>query len=883
MPDHCPHADHPADATPGSSAAPHGGKTYWRSLDELAQTPEFREYLEREFPDRASEWRDPVSRREFLKLMSASLALAGVAAGTTGCDSTQTPDENIVPYVAPPEDVIPGKPQYYATTFPFGGYGLGVLAESHTGRPTKIEGNPDHPASLGATDAFAQASVLSLYDPDRSRTIMRAGVTSTWNVFAVELRRVMEAKRKAAGKGLRILTDTVTSPTLTAQIQDLLKQFPEARWHRYEPVTQDNARQGARMAFGRPVQAVYRFENAERIVALDSDFSCFGPGGVRYAREFSRKRRVRRSNPTQEKPREAAHGTATMSRLYVVESTPTTTGAAADHRISLRASDIAVFARALAAQLGIGSAGDTNQLPPSISQEWLAALVKDLKEHNGRSLIVVGEYQPPEVHALVHAMNQALGAVGQTVVYVEPLEANGASDVESIRTLAEEMQTGSCDTLFIFCGNPAFTAPADVGFAERLTAFSNQLSDDKKTSRNFTVHLGQYYDETAFRCQWHLPESHYLEAWSDIRSFDGTVSIVQPLIAPLYQTRSTHEFLAAMLGQDVLSGRDIVRAYWLNQRGGNDFEGFWRNALQRGIIEGTASRPVQVALSGNFTAPPATQPATQGGYELIFRPDPTIWDGRYANNGWLQELPKPLTKITWDNVALISYRTSQQLGVGNGDLVVLQYKTRRLRIPVWILPGQPDGSITVHLGYGRTMGGSVAKERGFNAYQLRTTENIWFAGGVQVSKVGRKYAIATTQPHHLLTAAHVEARDLIKVHTLDEFHRLAHPPDKSHNAPGTGHGQTVHLSLYPEFDYSEGRAWGMSIDQTACMGCSACVVACQAENNIPVVGKEQVIGGREMDWLRIDTYYRGAPEDPDGPFFQPMLCWRSRGRGCRGC
>ena len=872
MPDQCPHAETGVTAA-GAVAAPnaHAGKAYWRSLDELSKTPEFQEYLEREFPERASEWRDPVSRREFLKLMAASLALAGAA---TGCDSTQTSDETIVPYVVPPEDVVPGKAQYYATAFPFNGYGLGVLVESHTGRPTKVEGNPDHPASLGATDLFAQASVLSLYDPDRSRVMRRSGGPSTWNVFHVELRNVMEAKRKAAGKGLRILTDTVTSPTLTAQIQELLKQMPEARWHRWEPVTHDSVREAARLAFGRPVETIYRFENADRIVSLDAEFACFGPAGVRYAREFSRRRRVRKSNPTQEKPQDAAHGSATMSRLYVVESTPTTTGASADHRVSLRASDVAVVARALAAQLGIGSP-DAAVLPPAVSHEWLAALAKDLKEHAGRALVVVGEYQPPEVHALAHAMNQALGAVGQTVVHIEPLEANGASDVDSIRTLADEMRTGAVDALIILCGNPAFTAPADVNFATILEAFSNQL-DEQKRPRNFAVHLGTYYDETALRCQWHVPESHYLEAWSDIRTFDGTATVIQPLIAPLYPTRSTHEFLAAMMGQDGLSGRDIVRAHWQSQLDETDFERAWRESLQRGTIAGTESKPIQVTLAANFRPPSATQPATQsapqGGYELIFRPDPTIWDGRYGNNGWLQELPKPLTKVTWDNVALISYRTSVELGVSNGDLVLLEYKGRKLRIPAWILPGQPDGSVTVHLGYGRQFGGNVAKGKGFNAYQIRTTENMWFGQGLRIGKVGRNHPIATTQPHHLITTPHVEARDLIRVHTLEEFQQIAHPPDRPHNEPETGHGQTVHLSLYPEYDYTEGRAWGMSIDQTACMGCSACVVACQAENNIPVVGKEQVIGGREMHWLRIDTYYRGNPEDPEGPFFQPMLC-----------
>ncbi|MGH7429762.1 MAG: TAT-variant-translocated molybdopterin oxidoreductase, partial [Candidatus Methylomirabilaceae bacterium] len=479
------------------------GKTYWRSLEELAGTDEFQEFLHREFPRHASEWMDPVGRREFLKLMGASLALAGLGA------CTRQADEKIVPYVRAPEEIVPGRPLFFATAMPLRGFANGVLVESHMGRPTKVEGNPQHPASLGATDAFAQASVLTLYDPDRSQVVTSGGRISTWDAFLGALSLELEGQRVSKGAGLRVLTETVTSPTLAHQLRALLASFPLAKWHRYEPVARDSVRAGARLAFGQDVDTHYRFDRAEVILALDADFLGCGAASLRYARDFATKRRVRA-------------GQATMNRLYAVESTPSITGAIADHRLPLKAGEIEGVARAVAQGLGVQGASGGAAIPSRVDAKWIAAVVRDLKRHRGSSIVVAGEPQPAAVHALAHAMNGLLGNVGSTVIYTDPIEANPVDHLESLRELAGEMEAGRVELLVILGGNPVFTAPADIPFAEHLSKV------------RVRVHLSLYDDETSARCDWHVPETHYLESWGDARAYDGTVTIVQPLIAPLY-------------------------------------------------------------------------------------------------------------------------------------------------------------------------------------------------------------------------------------------------------------------------------------------------------------------------------------------------------------
>jgi len=819
---------------------------YWRSLEELAETREFQEFLHREFPQNASEWLDPVGRRDFLKLMGASLAFAGL----TAC--TAAPSEKIVPYVRAPEEIVPGKPLFFATAMPLGGYATGLLVESHMGRPTKIEGNAAHPASLGATDVFAQASILTLYDPDRSQVVINAGIVSTWNAFLSELDTRLESHRARQGAGLRVLTETVTSPTLAHQLRTLLKRLPSARWHQYEPIGRDAVRAGARLAFGEVVNTLYRVENAEVILALDADFLTSGPGAVRYAREFAAKRRVQ-------------DGNTTMNRLYAVESTPSLTGTMADHRLSVRAGEIESFARTVARGLGVDAGASA---PPSEPPHgaWIAALVRDLQQHRGSSLVVAGDHQPAAVHLLAHAMNRALGNVGRTIIYTDPVEANPVDQTASFAELVADMQAGGVETLIILGGNPVYAAPADLQFGEHLGKVA------------FRVHLNLYEDETSTLCHWHLPEAHFLESWSDARAYDGTVSIIQPLIAPLFGGRSAHEVLAALVGEPGRGSYDIVRESWKAQRPSGNFELFWRTALHDGVIPGTALPPRSVtwraklggpteAQKGEAASRPAAQSGSARGLEIGFRPDPTIWDGRFANNGWLQELPKALTKLTWDNAALISPATAGRLGLANEEVVELSHGGRTLRAPIWIMPAHPDDSVTVHLGYGRKRAGRAGTGAGFDAYALRTAGSPWFAAGLEIKKTGERYALASTQHHHSM-----EGRNLVRSGTIEEYrshpefvHEMAEDPPRE-------------LTLYPEHP-SEGYAWGMAIDLNACTGCNACVVACQAENNSPVVGKREVAGGREMHWIRIDRYYKGGLDTPE-TYHQPVLCMHCEKAPC---
>jgi len=839
------------------------GQEYWRCLEELSDSEEFHRLLKQEFPQQAAGCFDEFNRRDFLKLMGASLALAGLNA----CGRAAPVDKKIVPYVNQPEEIVPGKPLFFATAFPMGGVGTGVLVESHEGRPTKIEGNPNHPASLGATDALAQASILTLYDPDRSQVVSNAGRISTWNAFLTAINDDLEAERLSGGVGLRILTETVTSPTLANQLRQLLAKFPRAQWHQYEPVNRDNAQAGARLAFGDNVHTVYRFDNADVILSLDADFLFAGPGSVRYARDFVGKRRVRQ-------------GKGEMNRLYVIEATPSVTGSMADHRLALRPSEIPNFAAAIAAKIGLSVQSTT----AAQRSQWIEALVRDLQKHRGAGIIVAGDQQPPVVHALAHAMNQASDNVGKTVIYTDPIVANPVDQSASLRQLVRDMETGSVKVLVMLGGNPVFTAPVDLRFAEHLAKVP------------LRVHSSLYDDETSAYCHWHIPETHYLESWSDVRAYDGTVTILQPLIAPLYRGKSSHEVLAALLGGFGDTTYDVVRNYWKTQKIAGDFEIFWRTALHDGVVAGTAFQPKAVKLkaladvdglggstasvSENRTAKPTgAQRATQNSLEISFQPDPTLFDGRFANNGWLQELPKPLTKLTWDNAVLISPKTAARLGLSyqvgarggeHGrvftDVIELRYEGRTLQAPTWILPGHADECVTVHLGYGRARAGKVGNGTGFNAYAIRTANAPYYGAGLEIRKIGTQYPLACTQFHHSM-----EGRDLVRTATIEEYRKNPSFAQGEHHHESEG-------SLYPGFKY-EGYAWGMSIDVNACIGCNACVVACQSENNIPVVGKTEVTRGREMHWLRIDRYYKGSPENPE-TYHQPVPCMHCENAPC---
>ncbi len=823
------------------------GRTYWRSLEELADTPEFQELLHREFPENASTFTDPVGRRQFLKLMSASLALAGVGA------CTRQPAETIVPYVRQPEELVPGKPLFYATAMPFGGYASPLLAESHEGRPTKLEGNPDHPASMGATDAFAQASVLNLYDPDRAQTITYRGEVKTWADFMTGLRNAMTLQRAQGGSGLRILTETVTSPSTADLLNGILQGLPQAKWHQWEPANRDAVREGARLAFGRSVDTVYHFDKADVIVALDADFLSCGPGSVRYQWDFANRRR-------------AENGP--LNRLYSVETMLSATGIKADHRLQLKPSQVETFARALAGALGAGVAGNASGLPGEAAR-WVNAVAKDLRAHNGRALVVAGDDQPPAVHVLAHAMNAALGAVGRTLTYVEPIEAKPINQVESIRDLTEDLESGAAQVVVILGGNPVFNAPADLKFAEKLT------------KAQMVAYLGPDGNETAELAHWNIPEAHYLESWGDARAFDGTVSIIQPLIAPLYGGKTAAEVLALFTDRPDRNAHDLVKGYWTAAFGGQattpwtiqNAEGgafasadqFWRHALHDGLIRGTQAAAV-AGLSANAEAAGAAPQATSG-IEVVFRPDPAVWDGRFANNGWLQELPKPVTKLTWDTAVHVAPSTAERMGIERGEMIELRSKGRAIRMPAIIVAGQAPETLTVHFGYGRRLAGRVGANIGFDAYPLRASDALGFATGVEVIRTGTNYPLATTQQHFLM-----EGRDIVRVATAEEYARDPHViQEKKEKPPKT-------LTLYPEYEYKDHK-WGMAIDVSACTGCNACIVACQSENNSPVVGKEQVLASREMQWLRVDMYYSGRPDDPEG-YYMPVPCMQCENAPC---
>jgi MoCo/4Fe-4S cofactor protein with predicted Tat translocation signal len=846
---------------PLKTSSPGGGKEFWRSLEELAQTAEFQERVEREFAVPPDGWTDAVSRRQFLILAAASLGLAGLS----GC--APVPPQRIVPFVRQPEGVVPGRATHYATAMPLVGAALGLLVESHEGRPTKVEGNPDHPGSpkpvgspshvrFGPTDVFAQASILSLYDPDRSRSVTHLGNISTWGNFVTALGRALQHAQQVR---LAILTPSVMSPSQAHQLERLTTRFPRAKWYVHEPVGRENVMEGARQAFGKHAATQYRIAEADVIVALDADFLNHGPAHVRHLHDFASRRRVRHGNVQR------------MNRLYVVESTPSGTGAMADHRWPMRCAAVQGFACALATRLDRRFRSLPQTAQP-VAPAWLDALARDLTQHRRSSLIMAGAAQPASVHALAHALNDVLGNAGHTVFYTRPVTDESAG---RLAQLVEAMVAGQVDVLVILGGNPVYDAPADVHFAERLARVP------------FRVHLSAYEDETSELCHWQVPEAHFLESWGDVRAHDGTVSIIQPLIAPLYNGKTASEVLAVVLDESNRGSYEIVRSYWQSLfepthpwhasvrakweaqgllaafRG--DFEAWWRKALHDGYMAGT-QLPAQEL---NADVPQVANTPAPRELEMVIRPDPTIFDGRFANNGWLQELPKPLTKLTWDNAAYISPATAVRLGFAQADrpeqanekVIELSCAGRSVEAPLWVLPGHANDSITVHLGYGRTKAGRVGSNLGFNAYRMRASSSLWFADGLTVRDTGRRQALACTQQHHLM-----ENRDLVHAGTV------ANPPPV---AP-----RRHPLTLYNDAEHPrDAQQWGMVIDLNLCTGCSACVVACQAENNIPVVGKTEVQRGREMHWLRIDRYFQGNASHPQ-TYFQPVTCMHCEDAPC---
>jgi len=889
------------------------GRQYWRSLEELSAGEGFQEMLQREFPRQAGEWTDPVSRRRFLTLMGASLALAGLS----GC---RPPGGKIVPNIKDPDGVTPGKPLFFATSMPMAGYGMGVLAESNQGRPTKIEGNKEHPASLGATDVFAQASVLGLYDPDREAGLTYLGKPKSWEDLCASLKA--DLARLPKGKGFYLLTETITSPTLLNLLEnEFLKDYPEVQWYQHEPAVSDNSIAGLSKALGVPVQPVYQLKTADVVLSLDADFLSRGPGHLRYAKDFSSRRDLEKLD--------------SFNRLYVVESVLSSTGAKADNRLPVRAADIERFAHLIAFFLKVEGVSEPKGFSAA-ERLWAEYAAEDIAARaKGTTLVIAGDEQPASLHSLVAAINEKLGNNGKTVLYIDPVHARPGDRAKSLRGLVDEIAAGKVQVLFVLGANPVFTGGSDVGFQGAL---------EKVPLR---YRMGLYHDETSKLSHWHIPDSHYLESWGDTRSYDGTASVVQPLVAPLYGGRSFVELLANLGANPNRDAASLVKDFWkgwfeapaqASLKSSTTFEKFYRKSLHDGLVDGSRFSPKQVKLVADAVAESVKavasaselKPAGKDNLEITYRPDEAVFDGRYANNGWLLEMPKPLTKITWDNAAIMSFKTALELGINLNtekrpeledglyrsgassfgytggehgrayvDTIKLTVNGRDLVLPVWVVPGHPDYSINVQLGYGRERAGRVGtKDVGADVYKIRTSQNPWSALGLKVERTGKQHILACTQGHHYMEGRHLVRSGSVEetkkdgewVHKLnsvpeqheegDHDHGHDHKHDHKHE-----HGKHK-LSLLPEaispkYAYKQHK-WGMLINLTACNGCSACVVACQAENNIPVVGKVEVTRGREMHWIRIDRYFEGNPLKPTElkAHYQPVPCQQCENAPC---
>jgi molybdopterin-containing oxidoreductase family iron-sulfur binding subunit len=813
---------------PPTCPEPATGRRYWRGLDELADTPEFREWAEREFPAGAAELTDPVSRRHFVKIMSASFLLAGAGLAGTGC---RRPEQKILPFARMPEGYVHGVPQFYATAMPARGSAVPLVVKSNDGRPTKIEGNTLHPDSNGGTDRYTQASILNLYDPDRAIQHKQGGQPSTMAKVTDFLDKLAATARGTKGRGLSFLAERNNSPSRARLQKVISEKYPEATWHVYEPVDMGVKRRVASLVFGKPVKPNYHLDAAKVIVSLDCDFLGSEEDLHNHIRRYAKGRQV---NGPKDVP----------NRLYCVESLMTLTGANADHRLRIASSAVFQVAAGLAAEVlkdvpaasGLASLGN----PAGVNPKWISECAADLSRNRGACVVVAGHRQPPAVHALAHAMNTVLGNNGKTVVYHDAEEGRENDIVE----LAKALNEGRVETLVVLGGNPSYNAPAELDWA--------------KTQRKAksVVRLGYYEDETFPNCDLHIAEAHYLESWGDALTSDGTLVPVQPLIAPLFNGLTEIEVLARIAGLDSPNPYEIVRATFATYLRGADLEGAWRKFLHDGFLAGSAAASVQVNLDPQAVArlvqtAPKSAPPGKDNLEVVFHRDYSLDDGRYNNNGWLQELPDPITKLTWDNAVLMSRKTAREFGLVNSDLVEIDLGGRKIQGPIWVQPGMADHSLGLALGYGREKTGRVGAGTGFNVYPLRTSAAANIAVGAKIRPLNQTYKLVGTQTHWAM-----EGRPIIREANLSQY---AEHPDfakkmKLEEPP-------VEQSLYPnpleELKTHGHHQWGMSIDLNLCVGCSSCMMACQSENNVPIVGKDQVNRGREMHWIRIDRYYSG--------------------------
>jgi molybdopterin-containing oxidoreductase family iron-sulfur binding subunit len=843
-----------------SLKTPTTGKAYWRSLDELADNDEFRRFVRDEFPSIPDDKLAPASRRSFLKFMGASVALAGM----TGC---RWPTEQILPFAERPAGYTPGIPVQFATAMELAGVATGLVVTSYDGRPIKIEGNPLHPGSLGSTSAIDQAAILEMYDPERSSDVVQRAddesKTRDWAAFESFAGPHFAALEAGGGAGLRVLSEASASPSVAALRARLLQRFPRARWVEYEPVSRDGERRGSLLAFGAAYRTRLALDRAETIVSLDDDFLHRHPNAVRHARDFAKGRR-------------GEHGK--LSRLSVVESGYSLTGGMADRRIPVPSRMVPAVAIALAAELFLerglplpaGASGLRQLLESSQGHPYREAIdgsiAQDLLDHRGRSLVLAGPGQPPEVHALVHAINIALGNVGSTIEYVDDPDPERPTHLAAIRELAGDIDAGAVTTLVVIGGNPAFDGPADLDLASRIAAVDT------------TIRLGLYEDETSELCDWHLPRAHFLETWGDARAWDGTISVVQPLIAPLWGGRSPIELLALLAGEATTRGHDIVQTTLAAR---TPDEAAWRRALHDGLVADTAwptrTPSLRQADWAGDLSPflSLREELPENEVELSLVPAAGIHDGRFANSGWLQELPDPLTKLTWDNALLIGPATAGAFGLEQEDRVRVTAGDRSVELPVYVMPGQTKGTAAVWTGYGRRKAGTVGAGVGVDVYPLRTTdEPDWSI--VTLEKLRGSHRFATTQNHwaiDTLGAQETERRASVHAREIDIATFVEHPEAVKHM------GVPYHpVDLWNQHQY-DGHAWGMSIDLSVCTGCNACITACQAENNIPFVGKDEVTRGREMHWIRVDRYFQGEPEAPSVSV-QPITCHHCENAPC---
>lgn len=782
----------------------------WRGLEELGPNAA---------PKLAEQPRpDAVDRRAVLNFMTASLALGGLA----GCAVNRQPWG--APLLSRPRlspQHTPGVPLMFATSLELDGVGRGVLVKSHDGRPVKIEGNPHHPASLGATDVFAQAEVLALYDPDRSKVPMAGGTRRSWAEVGYLFTRLKQQFQANGGRGLRILMQPCASPTRERLIGRVRQVYPEAGWHFHAPLADEQAQSAAMSVFGRPVGQVLDLTQADVIVAFGGDLLGAGAGAVRYAADYAERRRAK------DRP---------LPRLYAVEASPSLTSARADRRLAVAPREAEAIALQVLDQLRRGA-------PAGNSQGFAAVIAGELRASGPRGLVVAGREQSAVVQAIAHAINVELGAAGHAVRYIDPVFPASNDENETLAALARAIAGGSVEALLILGGNPAYDAPGDLEFARLLSRVP------------MTLHLGDERDETSLACKWHLPARHTLESWGDLRAFDGTAGLCQPATVPLVEATTAEEVLA-LLADEPGDGHALVQATW-RQSWGDDFDARWTRSLEDGVIAETAASPVAVAIRAGWSPQLSGEPAAALGQTVVFAPDPAVWDGRFSGNAWLQELPKPLTKQVWGNAALMAHETAAGFGLRSGDIALFTHDGRGIEAPVLLLPGHAQNVTTLTLGYGRRAGGRIA-DRGFDAYRLRSSNQPWVIEGVTVVATGSRADIVSTQHHHSM-----EGRDIIRVVPAA--------------APVTEPARP-RASLYPNFIY-DGVAWGMAIDLDTCLGCNACVIACQAENNVPVVGPEQTALGREMHWLRIDRYYAGSASDPH-TYFQPVLCMHCERAPC---